>query len=265
MMAVDIEETPRPRKPILTTWLPLGSLQRKLAFKLLLPLVILVIVAGIFDQIVMPVVTRQGSEFELPDLTNQKVVDIDQKLEDLSLSYEIAGEEYAPGKERGLIIRQYPIAGTRVKPGRTVKLIVCKGQRMVNIPQVSGKSVRQAILDLETAGLTVGEIAWAFSDTIPEKVVVFSYPSAGTEIPSGSPVNLMVNRGRATDFTFMPKVIGMQLEDARKLIEEKGLKVGKLKSRTDENFLPETVLEQSEVEGAELQLGTEVDLVISKT
>jgi serine/threonine-protein kinase len=111
----------------------------------------------------------------------------------------------------------------------------------------------------------VGEIAWAFSDTIPEKVVVFSYPSVGTEIPSGSPVNLMVNRGRATDFTFMPKVIGMQLEDARKLIEEKGLKVGKLKSRTDENFLPETVLEQSEVEGAELQLGTEVDLVVSKT
>jgi beta-lactam-binding protein with PASTA domain len=75
----------------------------------------------------------------------------------------------------------------------------------------------------------------------------------------------MVNRGRATDFTFMPKVIGMPLEEARKLIEEKGLKIGKLKTRTDENFLPETVLEQSEVEGAELQLGTEVDLVVSKT
>ena len=41
--------------------------------------------------------------------------------------------------------------------------------------------------------------------------------------------------------------------------------MGKLKSRTDENFLPETVLEQSEVEGAEFQLGTEVDLVVSKT
>jgi len=265
MMAVDTEDNPNPRKPILTKWLPLGSIQRKLAFRLLLPLLILVILVGILDQIIMPAVTRQGSEFELPNLTNQKVVDIDQKLEDLNLAYEVAGQEFAPGKEKGLIIRQYPIAGTRVKPGRIIKLIVCRGQRMVNIPQVSGKSVRQAILDLETAGLTVGEIAWAFSDTIPEKVVVFSYPSAGTEIPSGSPVNLMVNRGRATDFTFMPKVIGMQLEDARKLIEEKGLKVGKLKSRTDENFLPETVLEQSEVEGAELQLGTDVDLVVSKT
>jgi serine/threonine-protein kinase len=265
MMAVDTEETPQPRKPILTKWLPLGSIQRKLAFWLFLPFLILIILIGIIDQIVMPAITQQGSEFELPDLTNQKVVDIDQKLEDLGLSYEIAGEEFAPGKEKGLIIRQYPIAGMQVKPGRTIKLIVCKGQKMVGIPQVSGRSVRQAVLDLETAGLTVGEIAWAFSDTIPEKVVVFSYPSAGTEIPSGSPVNLMVNRGRATDFTFMPKVIGMPLEEARKLIEEKGLKIGKLKTRTDENFLPETVLEQSEVEGAELQLGTLVDLVVSKT
>jgi beta-lactam-binding protein with PASTA domain len=57
----------------------------------------------------------------------------------------------------------------------------------------------------------------------------------------------------------------MPLEDARKLIEQKSLKVGKLKYKTDENFLPETVLEQSEIEGAELQIGTEIDLVVSKT
>lgn len=265
MLTLDADDTTLARKPILTKWLPLGSLQRTLAFRVLLPFLGIIVLAGIVDQVIMSAITRQGSEFELPEFINQKVVEIDQKLADLSLSYEIAGEEFAPGREKGVIIRQYPIAGTHVKPGRIIKLIVCKGQKMVNIPQVSGKSVRQAILDLETVGLTVGEIAWAFSDTIPEKVVVFSYPSTGTEIPSGSPVNLMVNRGRATDFTFMPKVIGLQLEDARKLIEDKGLKIGKLKTRVDDNFLPETVLEQSEVEGTELQLGTDVDLVISKT
>lgn len=265
MCAVDTDDLPSQRKPILVKWLPLGSLQRKAAFYVGVPLLILLVIAGLVDQLVMPIITRQGTDFTLPDLTNQKVVDIDTKLEALDLSYEIGGEEYAPGKEKGLIVRQYPVPGTRVKPGRTIKLIVSKGQKMVLVPQVSGKSVRQAILDLETAGLTVGEIAWAFSDTIPEKVVVFSYPANGTELPSGSPINLMVNRGRATDFTFMPKVVGMPLEDARKLLEGKGLKVGKLRYETEDNFLPETVLEQSEIEGAELQLGTAVDLVVSKT
>ena len=51
----------------------------------------------------------------------------------------------------------------------------------------------------------------AYSDTLPARVVFFSYPAAGTEIPLGAPVNLMVNRGRATNFTYMPKVVGMPL------------------------------------------------------
>jgi len=265
MSALDTDDLPSQRKPILAKWLPLGSTQRTVSFYVLLPLLVLLVIAGIVDQIVMPIITRQGTDFALPDFTNQKVVDVDTKLEELNLSYQVVAEEFAPGKEKGLIVRQYPVPGTRVKPGRTIKLIISKGQKIITVPQVAGKSVRQAVLDLETAGLTVGEIAWAFSDTIPEKVVVFSYPANGTEVPMGSPVNLMVNRGRATDFTFMPKVVGMPLEEARTLLESKGLKVGKLKYQGDDNFLPETVLEQSEIEGAELQIGSTVDLVVSKT
>jgi beta-lactam-binding protein with PASTA domain len=121
------------------------------------------------------------------------------------------------------------------------------------------------MLDIETAGLTVGEVAWAFSDTLPERVVVFSYPPSGTEISIGSTVNLMVNRGRASNFTYVPKLVGLTLVDARKLLEEKSLKLGLVTYRTDENYLPETVLEQSEAEGTELDLGTEIDLVASTT
>jgi serine/threonine-protein kinase len=119
------------------------------------------------------------------------------------------------------------------------------------------------MLDLETAGLKLGEIAWAFADTIPERVVVFSYPESGREIPLGSPVNLMVNRGRASNFTYMPQVEGLTLDEAKKRIEDKALKVGIVTYRTDENYLPETVLEQSESEGSELDVGTEIDLVVS--
>jgi len=96
-------------------------------------------------------------------------------------------------------------------------------------------------------------------------VVVFSYPAASTQIPLGAAVNLMVNKGRASDFTYMPKVIGLPLSEARRLIQDKLLKVGIVSFRTDDNFLPETVLEQSEPQGTELDVGTEVDLVVSST
>lgn len=245
--------------------LPPGTRKRKLVFGIGIPLIILLALLGIFDKIVMPAVTRQGSEFALPELKDRKLVDAELMLQDLDLSHEIASREYAPGKEAGTILEQYPKAGTMVKSGRAVKLVVSLGEKFIPVPNVAGKSVRQAMLDLETVGLKVGEIAWAFSDTIPERVVVFSYPAEGTEVSMGGHVNLMVNRGRASTFTYVPSLVGITLDQARRRLEEKSLTVGDVEYRRDDNFLPETVLEQSEPEGTELDVGTPVDLIVSKS
>lgn len=245
--------------------LPYGTLQRKIVLWGVVPFVILLFLYWFTDNVIMMAITRHGSEFTLPDFAGQRLIEAQLELDDLDLKHEIASHEYSPGKEKGIILNQFPVAGTRVKPGRTIKFVISLGQKIIPIPDLSGKSVRQAMLDLETAGLVLGEIAWAFSDTLPERVVVFSYPAAGMDIPLGSPVNLMVNRGRASDFTYMPKVLGLTIDEAIKRLEDKSLKVGIVTYRTDENFLPETVLEQSEPEGTELDVGTEIDLVVSST
>ncbi len=255
----------RKRSGFLTEYLPYGSLQRKLAFYAGIPILSLIIAVLIVDRMVMPMVTRHGEEFALPNFVDRSVLETQGQLSELGLDYGISSQEYSPGKAEGVILQQFPIAETMVKPGRTIKFVVSLGKKMIAIPEMHGLSVRQAMLDLETAGLELGEIAWAFSDTIPERVVVFSYPASGTEVPLGSPVNLMVNRGRASTFTYMPKVVGLPLSEARKEIENKSLKLGVVSYRTDENYLPETVLEQSEPEGAELDVGTEIDLVVSST
>jgi len=253
------------RTPFLAKPLPPGSIQRKLIFWVATPLLVLLLAVLVVDKAIMPSVTRQGTEFPLPSLMGQRLVDAQISLYELDLKYEIAAQEYSPGKPQGVILGQFPISGTKVKSDRTIKLTLSMGQKMIEIPDVAGRSVRQAILDLETAGLIVGEIAWAFSDTIPERVVVFSYPAAGSNIPMGSSVNLMVNRGRASSFTFVPKVIGLPLEEARKRLKEKSLLVGEVTTRIDENYLPETVLEQSEPEGAELDINSQIDLVVSSS
>jgi len=259
------QQTPKKRPGFLTKLLPPGTLQRKIGLYVALPLIIFLLLIMITDKIVMPIITRLGSEFPLPDFIGQRLVEVQVSLNELGLKYEIASEEYSPGKEQGVILNQFPVATTEVKSGRAIKFVISLGKKIVAIPDVGGKSVRQAMLDLETAGLVLGEIAWAFSDTIPERVVVFSYPEAGAEIPLGSPVNLMVNKGRASNFTYMPKVVGLSLDEAVKRLEDKYLKPGVVTYRTDENYLPETVLEQSEPVGAELDNDTEIDLVVSNT
>ncbi|MEW6411392.1 MAG: PASTA domain-containing protein [Candidatus Zixiibacteriota bacterium] len=265
IQASRLSQQQKSRFAFLDKYLPPGSTKRKIGIRVVLPLLILLVIYFVVDGIVMPVITRHGSEFPLPDFTGQTTAEAQVTLSDLGLEFEVSSEEYSPGEEKGIILNQFPVAETQVKSGRVIKFVVSLGQRLVPIPNLAGLSVRQAILDLETAGLNLGEIAWAFSDTLPERVVVFSYPAAKTEIPLGSQVNLMVNRGRASSFTYMPKVIGMTLGEAKKHLEEKLLKVGIVAPRIDENYLPETVLEQSEPEGTELDVGTEIDLVISAT
>ncbi len=56
-----------------------------------------------------------------------------------------------------------------------------------------------------------------------------------------------------------------EFDEATKKIEDKSLRIGIVTYRTDENYLPETVLEQSESEGNELDVETEIDLVVSST
>lgn len=260
-----LRKQPPPSGNFLDKYFPPGSTKRKIATAAGIPILIIFILLWIVDSCVMPVITRHGDEFPLPDFTNQRLIEAQLEVNELNLTYEIGSEEYTPDKEKGYILNQFPIPGTKVKEGRIIKFVVSLGQKNIPIPELSGLSVRQAILNLETAGLVLGEIAWAFSDTLPEKVVVFSYPNAGLEVPIGSTVNLMVNRGRASNFTFMPKVLGLTLDEATALLQDKNLKVGLVKYRTDENYLPETVLEQSEEEGTELDINTEIDLVVSTT
>ncbi len=219
----------------------------------------------ITNQIIMPIITRHGSEFSLPNIIGMTIAQAEPVLMEADLPLEVTSEEYHPDKPTGTILSQFPVGGTTVKSGRIIKVVTSLGQKAVAVPDLRGFSIRQARLNLEAAGFTLGDIEWTSTDSLPEKVVVFSYPGSGTMIPYGSQVNLMVNQGPYQRTVFVPRLIGLSLEEARAKLEDKGLMVGLVSNVINENYLPETVLEQSEDAGSELLPGEEVDLVVSST
>lgn len=218
-----------------------------------------------FNEIIMPMVTRHGSEFALPNVLGMTIAEAEPILMNEDLILEVTSEEYHPDKPTGTILSQFPVGNTMVKSGRIIKVVISLGQKAVPVPDVRGFSVRQARLNLEAAGFAVGDLEWTSTDSLPEKVVVFSYPASGTMIPYGSEVNLMVNQGPYQQTIFVPRLIGLSFEEAEAKLEEKGLKVGLVTRVINENYLPETVLEQSEDAGTELLPDEEVDLVVSST
>jgi len=243
-----------PTWPRKTTWV-----------KIILAVVCLFVLFVLINNIVMPIATRHGREFALPTIVGMTVEQAKPVLEEADLGLTVTSQEYHPDRPTGTILSQFPVGGTMVKSGRTVKVVTSLGQKDVAVPDVRGFSVRQARLDLEAAGFSLGDIQWTFTDSLPEKVVVFTFPKAGSMIPYGSAVNLLVNRSADQAIVAVPKVIGMSLEDATRILEEKGLQVGEITYVVDENYLPETVMEQSEIEGTELLQGEAVNLVVSGT
>lgn len=97
----------------------------------------------------------------------------------------------------GLVISQNPAGGTSAAPGTAVALVVSLGPALVTVPAVVNLAQAAAQSALTGAGLAVGAITNATSATVIAGSIISQTPSAGTAVPAGSAVSLVVSSGPA--------------------------------------------------------------------
>ncbi len=127
----------------------------------------------------------------------------EQALEKLGLDVE-KREEFALQTPPGVVMRQEPAPGTRVLPGTKVTLVVSRGLPRVQVPNVVGERLAEAMRRLEEAGL---KIKWppteqGRADNIPPEVlnrvcvgcVLSTDPPAGREVNLGTEVKIAVRK-----------------------------------------------------------------------
>jgi len=88
-------------------------------------------------------------------------------------------------------------------------------------------------------------------------------PPRGTIISREVCVEITVSKGPKPTHAEVPNVIGETLSDAKRLVEESGLNVGKVEYRMNTPTRPGTVISQSVSPGTNAPLESAVDLVIS--
>ena len=119
----------------------------------------------------------------------------------------------------GRAIETDPPEGTDVEEGSTVQLVVSSGPEQVTVPDVQDFSYDSAKDRLEELGLKVKKEEADGSAEAGR--VLNTNPPAGEKIDVGSTVTVIVSRGQST----VPNVEGMELADAKKALEDAGLKV----------------------------------------
>jgi len=158
----------------------------------------------------------------------------------------------------GLVISQNPGGGASVPVGSSVYLLVSLGQPVV--PDVVGMIQTDAGEVITTTALLVGAIAYEYSDIVPAYVVISQTPPAGTPVPTGSTVDLIVSLGRPVT----PEVVGMTEAEARAAIEAvDNLTVGSVTEQYSNTAAAGLVISQDPTGGTTVAIGSSIDLSVS--
>ena len=119
----------------------------------------------------------------------------------------------------GFVISQNPMAGKKMGPGSTVDLVISSGPSLIELGDLSRKSVEDATQILETLGLTF-ETLEEYSEDIEEGLVAGTLPEAGEIITPDDVVTIIVSLGIKIE---VPEVEGLTYQDAIDKLEEAGL------------------------------------------
>ena len=126
----------------------------------------------------------------VPDLVGEQLNDALQDLQQAGFASEVA--QVFAEEASGIVVRQEPEAGARLKEGELVRLTVSKGAKPVPVPDVVGQQVSEATAALREAGFEVNIV------TVPSNeaagTVVAQNPAPGTVSEQQTRVRLNVAR-----------------------------------------------------------------------
>lgn len=231
-------------------------------FKITLALFFAVV---LLDRVVMPIIVKHAWDMKVPEVVGLTVEEAQAKLKKADLGLKIVSQIYDPNQPQGIILSQMPEPRSTVKRDRAVRVQISKEADMTYVPELNGVSLRQAEISLADWGLSIGELAWQFSDTLPENFVVASLPEVGTRIPYGTPINLIVNKSPSADSVDVPYVVGKYMEEGVKILTEAGLKVREIKMKKEEDKIPGVIQKQSLEPDTRVPRETEITIEVSKS
>lgn len=162
----------------------------------------------------------------------------------------------------GLISKQTPEAGEKVKKNTTIEVVVSSGQvkSKKQVPDVRGMSETEAQKELEDAGFKVTS-SFQYDDSVASGNVISTTPSAGTKAEKGSTVTMLVSQG--TDKKTVPDVRGMADATAQSTIKNYGFNVGTVTYDYSDSVEKGMVISQTVTPGGKAAAGTTISITVS--
>jgi eukaryotic-like serine/threonine-protein kinase len=200
--------------------------------------------------------TLTAEKKDVPRVTGKQLVNARAVLE--RAGFEVQTERVRSAQPFDQVLDQDPNPGEQADEGSTVTLEVSRGPGEVLVPAVAGLPQKQAITELEDAGLKV-TVDQEPSAKVDKDLAVRTLPREATKVTRGTRVRLFVSSG--PEQLTVPDVTGLSRDSAESRLRDEGFGVSVSEQESDET--EGDVISQSPAGGTELARGETVTITVS--
>jgi eukaryotic-like serine/threonine-protein kinase len=168
------------------------------------------------------IVVSLGKEtYDLPKLAGLTVDQAQDKIISTQMAFGKAIERFSESVPKGIVIASDPKAGTTLRPGAIVDLIVSKGRQPIPVGNWVGLDADRAERVLKRRGLEVERTA-EYNDDVASGLVIAQEPDSGT-LFKGETVQLRVSLG--PELVEVPNVVAAGVDSATQTLNDLGFTV----------------------------------------
>jgi beta-lactam-binding protein with PASTA domain/predicted Ser/Thr protein kinase len=222
-------------------------------------LVALALAALIGGAVAAAVLLTTRTMVTVPDVVGKALPVAEGELQSANLTASVYYQQSTT--PANIVLRQSPLARTRVPSGSSVAIYVSNGPGNVTIPSVAGETPAVAKARLKRAGLKVSGVQREPSTTVPAGRVTGTDPKAGYVVPAGQAVTLYVSSG--PPMVKVPSVVGDSQQAATQTLTGDGFKVAPVVRQPSTTVASGDVISQSPAANASVPTGSTITLTVS--
>jgi len=217
-----------------------------------------------FNFIVMPWYVRHNTLVTVPSVVGLGFEEAKQKLDDAGLEGLQGDIRYDPAKPIGTVIEQNPPPEQVVKDGRRIYLIISGGEQLYDVPNLVGRSLRESKFVLTQRNLKVQEVEYKPSVQYPSGIVLAQLEQAGSKVKKGTSIGLIISTGMESGNIKVPDLSGKNVEEAKKLIIQYKLTIGKISYQPVHTVPINAVIDQYPMANTMAKENQRVDLFVNR-
>jgi serine/threonine-protein kinase len=206
----------------------------------------------------------RGELVKLPNLVGKNFEEA--RTEILKKNLSISVQSYQPDStwEKGRIIYQDPMPGSRLRKNKVVKVVISEGSEKVDIPRVEGRSLEAATQILKDSGLRKGRISQIHTPQFSAGRILAQEPRPSVVVDRNTPVNLLISQGAWEDRFMMPDLIEKNADKVIDKLRSMDFKVSDIHYSYYPGLGPGIIIKQFPPPGFRIQKRNLITLEVSR-